>query len=149
VGLVRFIPERGRRAVYFRRLKNFLRKPVAWGAVLLSYVGIIAAVGYAANVGAVNGSAVRAEAARADSQIVKAAEVVIRDGCEFDNKRAGELRGILERSLENQKLLAKEGVLPPSVARHNIEETQKSIKAISHRDCDLAVSRFRHTTEEK
>lgn len=131
------------------RLMGYLKRPVAWGAVLVSYAGIIAVIAYASAIGGASQDAVRVETARVDRAIIAAAVVVIRDGCEFDNKRAGELRGILKRSIRSQRALIGEGVIPPSVIRRNIEETQKSINAISLRNCDLAVAEFRSTTSRE
>lgn len=118
--------------------------------MLLSYVGIIAVVAYAATSGAINASgdrerqrqnesAQQAEQKRADAAIVATGQASIRSGCLFDNQRARELKGILKRSLKNQKALAREGALPPAIARRNISITRDSIKSISLRDCDKAA----------
>lgn len=46
------------------RLREFLARPAAYGALLLGYLGIIAAVAYAASTGAASQESVRAEALR-------------------------------------------------------------------------------------
>lgn len=48
---------------------TFLRRPVAWGAVLLSYVGIIAVTAYAAGTAASNSTAVQRESQRANTAL--------------------------------------------------------------------------------
>lgn len=113
-----------------------MRKPVAWGAVLLSYAGIIATVAYAAAVGGANQDAVLREGHRADSAIVKTGQLAIHSGCDFDNQRARELRGILERSYENQQKLVKAGSLDTKTGRENLRDTRVAIKSISLRNCD-------------
>lgn len=47
----------------FVRLKTWLTKPVSWGAVLLSYAGIIGAIAYGATVGAYTDGQLKREAA--------------------------------------------------------------------------------------
>lgn len=120
-------------------LTNWLRRPVAWGAVLLSYVGIIAAVSYAAAVGATNADAIRAESHRADlvqaqqakvsrTTIVKTGRIAIRNSCEFDNQRSRELVGILRAAQ------------PPHPTPEQRRETQKFIAKVSFRDCKAAAN---------
>lgn len=72
-----------------RTLRAFLKRPVAWGAVLLSYVGIIAVVAFAASVGADSRAgteralrAVQAESLRADRQLAAEATRRERDLCQ-------------------------------------------------------------------
>lgn len=87
-------------------VKNFLKRPVAWGAVLLSYAGIIGAVAYAASTGATNAGAIRAEQTRSDARIerqadrsrnniVRTGRIAIKSGCLYDNERSHELKHIL------------------------------------------------------
>lgn len=59
-----------------KRPARWWRKPVSWGAVVITYAGIIAAVSYAASVGAASQDSVRAESQRADTRL----ERVVRDG---------------------------------------------------------------------
>lgn len=51
------------------RIRSFLGRPVAWGAVLLSYVGVIGTVAYTASTAADNSDAVGRESERADRRI--------------------------------------------------------------------------------
>lgn len=71
-----------------RTLRAFLNRPVAWGAVLLSYAGIIAVVAYAASVGADSRAgtdralrAVQSESVRADRQLAAEAHRREEDLC--------------------------------------------------------------------
>jgi len=120
----------------FARLRAFLKRPVAWGAVLLSYVGIIAAVSYAAATGATFATGLREEAKRADMAMVESGRKAVKINCNFDNQRAKELRGILQRSIKNQKVLVRQGALDPALARRNIRVGRESIAQITIRNCD-------------
>lgn len=122
------------------RLKSAARRPARAGSVFLSYIGIIAALAFTVNVGGDSQRAVKAEASRADAQVVMTGRAAIKSGCEFDNRRAEELRGILKRSLQNQRNLVKQGALDPKLAARNIRITKQGIAQISLRDCDKVAS---------
>ena len=120
------------------RLRGYLSRPVAWGAVLLTYIGIIGAVAYAASVGATNADSIRAEQRRADTAlmvqanqsretIVKTGRESIRNSCQFDNRRTVELRGILRASMQ--------GATPAQR-----ERGRQFVRSISFRNCDKAAA---------
>lgn len=117
-----------------------MKRPVAWGAVLLSYAGIIGVVAYAAATGAASQGAVRAEQKRADIAIVQTGRKAIVSGCHYDNQRTKELRGILKRSLANQRSLMRKNAIDPGIARHNIRITLQDLADISRRDCAAEAS---------
>lgn len=126
----------------FIRLRRFLRKPAAYGALFLTYVGIIASVAYAAAVGGASQSSVQRESKRADAALIVTARQAVRDGCEFDNQRTKELRGVLQRSINSQRALKSKGAIPPDLYRENIRATQKSLQSISFRNCDAAAAKL-------
>lgn len=55
----------------FVRLKQWMKSPVSWGAVLLSYVGIVGAVAYGASVGAYTDQQLAHEAHVREEQICR------------------------------------------------------------------------------
>lgn len=120
----------------FVKLRAFARRPARNGAVLLSYAGIILALAFGVNSGANTQRDIQHEAKRADAAIVANGQKAIRNGCDFDNKRARELRGILHRSVRNVTQLEKEGAITHEVAVRSLRETRRSIKRISYRNCD-------------
>lgn len=131
------------------RLRTFLNRPVAWGAVILSYIGIFAGFAFAVYTFNDANDAERRQAAalvqqsnRADAAIVRTGRISILNGCVFDNQRAGELRGILHRSLHNQRLLRREGVLPRHIANRNIRITRSAVRSISLRNCEAAAAQL-------
>lgn len=129
------------------RLRDRLAKPVSWGAVALTYIGIIAAVAYAASVGATNASGLRAESRRADAAltheatrsrraIVQSGRVAIKSACVFDNQRSRELRAILRGSID------------PSDSPQDKARIHTFIETISFRDCDAAAAVLTANPEE-
>lgn len=121
------------------RLRELLSRPVAWGAVLLSYVGIFVGFGFAVWTYNDYNDGLRAEAARADArvlaesdrarhEIVRTGRIAIRSSCEFDNQRTRELRGILRASID------------PSDTPQDVRRIKQFIRSVSYRDCDKAAA---------
>lgn len=104
---------------------------VRWGLTMLALV--VAFV----NIADIRGVAQRVEfnAHKADTAIVQSGRAVIRNGCQFDNVRAHELRAILKRGLKNQRKLFKTGALPRERYIDSRRGTRKAIRGISIRDC--------------
>ena len=135
----------------FVRLKEILGRPVAWGFVILSYIGIFAGFFFAMFVYDQNKEALRAESAarvaeakaQADAQrgaIVSSGRVAIKSSCYFDNQRAREIRGLLKRSIANQRAFIAQGAIPPALGQANIAFNQEGIRSISLRDCEKAAA---------
>lgn len=132
-------------------LREFFRRPVAWGAVILSYVGIFAGFFFAIYTYDQAQSGIRLEAQRAraelaaksaasDRTVVRTGRLAIKSSCDFDNKRSIELRHILTRSLRSQSTLLKTHSIDPKLARHNIKITREDLREISFRDCKAAAN---------
>lgn len=118
------------------RLREFLRRPAAYGALALSYIGIIAAVSYAAAIGAGGAAALDQEARDSRAAIVASGQVAIKSACVFDNKRTVELRGILEAGKASTRAYVKDGTLTPAQGRKALRNTDRAIKKITFRDCE-------------
>jgi hypothetical protein len=90
----------------------------------------------------------RDQAARAE--IVVSGQVAVRNSCNFDNRRAKELRGGLTLFLEDhQQLHAQvnqlrehEGLATVPLHMTNIHKIEQGIKDISVRDCEAAANVF-------
>ena len=117
------------------RLRAFLARPAAYGALALSYIGIIGAVSYAAAVGAEGSRALDTEARDSRAAIVASGQVAIHSACDFDNKRARELRTIIKRGQASTRLYVREGVITPEQGRRAIRESNRAIAKITLRDC--------------
>ena len=118
------------------RLRAFLARPAAYGALALSYIGIIGAVAYAASVGAQSATALDQEARDSRAAIVASGQVAIKSACVFDNKRARELRQILRDSKGQTAAYVKEGLLTQEQANRSVRETNPAIKQITLRVCE-------------
>lgn len=115
------------------------RKRFVTGAAALAVVGWLLA----------GGALVYAVVASQDSRrsIVETGQAAIRNGCEFDNRRAAELKRNLTLFLEDHIQLHRhvenngrhtDG--PVTIRHTNIEEIAASIGALTTRDCDAAAA---------
>jgi hypothetical protein len=135
----------------WERLRELRCRPVQFQSVLATYIGIIAIAFYAFSADNANDNArvkdaqaaadlVVQESKRADRAIVRTGQAAVRSGCEFDNQRAIELRGIISRSIRNVKSLERRGAISTELARHSIRINRRSLRNISVRDCDAAAA---------
>lgn len=106
-------------------LGDFIKRECSLGWVLVTYVGVFAALLFSVVEGNMN-----------DQAIVDSGRTVIRNGCEFDNTRAKELRAILRRGQHARRALFKEGALPRQEYVKGRRLTAEAIKGITIRDCD-------------
>lgn len=116
--------------------KRAAQHPAKAGAVFLSYIGVIAVTAFAAAASHSNSAAVQAEAARANQAMLVTGRRAIISGCIYDNQRSKELRGILQRSAKNQRILIRNGAITREVGLRNLRVTLESFDSISFRDCE-------------
>jgi len=78
-----------------------------------------------------------------DDKIVSTGRAVIENGCHFYNKRAHELRGILQNGLKNQRKQYEKGALPKARYEESVKYTKAAIDRISLRDCEAAANHLK------
>lgn len=134
--------ERGPRGV---RGRSSHGEWIRWGLTMLAALVAINAASDAHTAGTNAESAakdakhathvVSVQSKRADNHIVRTGREVIVNGCQFDNVRARELRGILKNGLKNQAVQYKKGAITKERYLLSRKLTQQAVDSISIRNC--------------